>query len=85
MTIRRLTLPYQVPPQIRCEALVEPPTHDDSYRLRRFPDRPEQCRRMSGIEIDGHKYCRLHAGRIALGRWLDGKLREIEDDVKIHE
>lgn len=70
---------------IRCEAIVAPPTHDDQYRRRRWPDKPEQCRRMSAIVIDDRCYCRLHAGGVALDRWLLGKLREVEDDVRIHD
>lgn len=73
------------PPMVRCEALVEPPTHDDAYRRRRWPDRPEQCRRMSSIIVDERCYCRLHASGIALERWLAGKLVERTEEVRIHE
>lgn len=85
VTIQRLRPARTDPPLIRCEAIVEPPTHDDQYRRRRFPDKPDQCRRMSAIVIDDRCYCRLHAGGIALERWLLGKLVErAESDVTIH-
>lgn len=85
MPIRPLRPARQDPPLIRCEAIVAPPTHDDQYRRRRWPDKPEQCRRMSALVIDDRCYCRLHAGTIALERWLSGRLEERQDDdVKIH-
>lgn len=65
----------------QCSAPVEPPTHatmwrrDRYIRLRPHMD-PDRCQRESTIEIDGKPYCRLHAGGIALDRWLGGKLSE---------
>lgn len=70
---------------IRCEAEVTDATAQDDWRRRRWPDRPHQCRRMSAIVIDERSYCRVHAGGVALEKWLAGTLREVEaDDVKIH-
>lgn len=86
MPVRRLRLPQAVPVMIQCEETVLPPTHDNDWRRRNYKGPyPDNCRRMSAVEIDGRHYCRLHAGGIALERWLSGRLREVEeDDVKIH-
>jgi len=47
-----------------CYASVDPPSHA-----------PDCCQRDSSIVIDGKNYCRLHAGGIALDRWLRGEIK----------
>lgn len=86
MPILRLRPAREDPPMIQCEATVLPPTHDNDWRRRNYQGPyPDHCRRMSAITIDGRSYCRLHAGGLALEKWLSGQLREVEsDDVKIH-
>lgn len=70
---------------IQCEQVVLPPTHDNDWRRRNYEGPyPDRCRRMSAIVIDERCYCRLHAGGVALEKWLAGRLTEVADDVKIH-
>lgn len=41
---------------------------------------------MSAIVVDDRCYCRLHAGGIALERWLAGRLIERSDEeMMIHD
>lgn len=41
---------------------------------------PTQCNKASTIEINGHHYCRQHAGQIALDWWANGKLVEAKPE-----
>lgn len=64
----------------QCCAEVEPPTHANMWRRDRYLKLrptfdPDRCQRESTVEIDGKPYCRLHAGGIALDRWLSGNLK----------
>lgn len=65
----------------QCTMPVDPPTHAtmwrrDRYKRLRPSFDPDRCQRESTIEIDGKPYCRLHAGGLALERWLRGELLE---------
>lgn len=67
----------------QCSADVDPPTHANMWRRDRYKKLrptfdPDKCQRESTIEIDGKPYCRLHAGGLALDKWLNGKLVENE-------
>ena len=70
---------------LQCEAdvLLSP---SESWRMERYkrlrPNyNPLKCQKPSVIEIDGHCYCRSHAGAIALEKWIIGDLVETKDDV----
>jgi hypothetical protein len=65
----------------QCCVPVDPPTHAEMWRRERYTRTrpsfdPDRCQRESVIDIDGNHYCRLHAGGIALERWLKGELTE---------
>ncbi|WP_316397326.1 hypothetical protein [Bradyrhizobium sp. 33ap4] len=65
----------------QCCAPVEPPTKATMWRRDRYlklrPSfNPDACQRESTVEIDGKPYCRLHAGGLALDKWLKGELVE---------
>lgn len=79
----------------QCCMPVEPPTHANMWRRDRYKRLrptfdPDKCQRESTIEIDGQPYCRLHAGGVALDRWLSGRLidatrRTTDDAVLVSE
>jgi hypothetical protein len=65
----------------QCCVTVEPPTHATMWRRDRYKRlrphfNPDHCQHESTVEIDCDHYCTAHAGKIALDRWLSGKLRE---------
>ncbi len=64
----------------QCSAPVDPPSHAPEWRKERYKRlrpsyNPDCCQRDSSIVIDGKTYCRLHAGGIALDRWLRGEIK----------
>jgi len=64
----------------QCSAPVDPPSHAPAWRRERYmrlrPSYdPDCCQRDSSVVIDGKTYCRLHAGGIALDRWLRGEIK----------
>jgi hypothetical protein len=63
-------------PGPQCSEIVAPPTHNLEYRSQKLRGNTDCCQRSSAVEIDGRHYCRLHAGKIALARWVDGRLVE---------
>jgi hypothetical protein len=65
----------------QCCMKVDPPTHANMWRRDRYKTLrptfdPDLCQRESTVRIDGKPYCRIHAGGIALDRWIKGKLIE---------
>lgn len=63
----------------QCCVPVDPPSHAQMWRRDRYvklrPDfDPNRCQRESVVLIDGDHYCRLHAGGVALEKWLKGEL-----------
>lgn len=65
----------------QCSAAVDPPTKASMWRRDRYKKLrptfdPDRCQRESSIEINGKPYCRIHAGGLALDKWLSGKLVE---------
>lgn len=55
------------PRQPRCEAVTTDPNVE--WRIRHYstlPGTPQQCSRPSVVELDGHTYCRIHGGFVAL-------------------
>ncbi|MER9176202.1 hypothetical protein NKH72_21740 [Mesorhizobium sp. M0955] len=63
----------------QCCAEVEPPTHATMWRRDRYKKLrpqfdPDRCQRESTLDIEGKPYCRIHAGQLALDRWLSGEL-----------
>ena len=84
MTIATLK-PIQVRPKRittpQCCVPVDPPTHDQEWRRRRHLKNhpqfdPDRCQRESTLTIGSQPYCRLHAGQLALEKWLLGELQE---------
>ena len=69
----------KVTPQ--CAVVIPAHTHHERWRQSRYAELrphmdPKRCQHESTVEIDGKHYCTAHAGKIALDRWLSGKLRE---------
>lgn len=60
----------------RCDATVNSVgDHDRRWREGRYGLTDTfRCTRDSVVEIDGHHYCRLHGGHVALDMLLDGRL-----------
>lgn len=80
MTKRLKPLPG-TPPRVatpRCEHKVQiQGWHDVKWRSNRYENLGgmwDDCTFPSYCEIDGHYYCRRHAGQIVLEQFLDGKL-----------
>jgi hypothetical protein len=65
----------------QCCVEIPANTHHERWRQERYAKmrphwKPTHCQHESTVEIDGLHYCTAHAGKIALDRWLSGKLRE---------
>lgn len=63
----------------QCSATVPPPTHSEQWRLGRYKELrphydPTKCQRESTLSIDKKPYCRIHAGQIALEKWMKGEI-----------
>lgn len=63
----------------QCCVPVDPPTHAQHWRRDRYKKLrphfdPDQCQRESTMMIDGKPYCRIHAGQLALEKWMTGEL-----------
>lgn len=53
--------------------------HYTQWRTDRYKDDShphECCRRIAVVMVDDRAYCRLHAGRLALDKWIKGELTE---------
>lgn len=63
----------------QCSAVIPADSRFEQWRKGRYSRlRPhmnaECCQRESIVQIDGKPYCRLHAGGMALEKWLSGEL-----------
>jgi hypothetical protein len=65
--------PHQQPgtPRLQCEAIIPVPagSYIKNWRQKRYEThglRPECCQRLALYDIDGKRYCAIHAGKIAL-------------------
>lgn len=63
----------------QCSAVIPADTRFEEWRKGRYQRlRPHldhtRCQRESVVQIEGKPYCRLHAGGLALDRWLKGDL-----------
>jgi hypothetical protein len=71
------------PPVVRGQCCV--PTDETTERLQAWREKryggtsdPNRCQRRVRYEIDGQGYCAIHAGNVALRKWLAGELVEKE-------
>ena len=77
--LKRIVIPPPPPPPTpQCCVHIAPPTHNKTWRQKRYGDKGDhtRCQRESVVAINGKHYCRMHGGFIALDKWLKGELIE---------
>jgi len=65
----------------QCITVIPADTRFEEWRKGRYQKLrshldASRCQRESVVTIDGKPYCRLHAGGVALDKWLAGELVE---------
>jgi hypothetical protein len=68
-------------PTPQCCVEVKWPDNDwrrERYKKLRPTFDPDHCQHESSFDIDGNLYCKLHAGQVALDKWVRGLLVAVE-------